>query len=61
MNGVKYASFELWGDDWNKRVADSKFAKWEKFGKARSGHICLQDHGNVVAFRNIKIRPIAAK
>jgi hypothetical protein len=61
MNGVKYASFELWSDDWNQRVAKSKFAKWKDFGKARSGHICLQDHGDVVAFRNIKIRPIKAK
>jgi hypothetical protein len=58
MNGVKYSSFELWGDDWNGRIAKSKFATWEKFGKAKRGHICLQDHGDVVAFRNIKIRPI---
>lgn len=61
MNGVKYASFELWSDDWNQRVAKSKFAKWDGFGECKSGHICLQDHGDVVAFRNIKIRPIGRK
>jgi hypothetical protein len=61
MNGVKYASFEMWSDDWNKRVAASKFADWPDFGKAKSGHICLQDHGDKVAFRNIKIRPIKQK
>jgi hypothetical protein len=45
-------------DDWNERVAKSKFAKMEGFGKATKGYICLQDHGNLVSFRNIKIRPI---
>lgn len=59
MNGVKYASFEMWGDDWNQRVAKSKFTQWPEFGNAKSGSICLQDHGNPIAFRNIKIRPIA--
>jgi hypothetical protein len=61
MNGVKYASFELWSDDWNTRVARSKFSQWPEFGKAKTGHICLQDHGNPVAFRNVKIRPIKAR
>jgi hypothetical protein len=58
MNGVKYASFEMWGDEWNRRVAASKFVKWPKFGHARTGHICLQDHGARIAFRSVKIRPI---
>ena len=43
---------------WNKRVAASKFAKYPRFGKATRGHICLQDHGNAVAFRNIKVREL---
>jgi hypothetical protein len=58
MNGVKYAQFEMWGDDWNQRIARSKFAREPGFGQARKGHIALQDHGDVVAFRNIKIRPL---
>ncbi|MEK6249435.1 MAG: PQQ-dependent sugar dehydrogenase, partial [Planctomycetales bacterium] len=58
MNGVKYFYFRKGTDDWNKRVAASKFAKFENFGKADSGHICLQDHGDAVSFRNIKIREL---
>jgi hypothetical protein len=58
MNGVKYVEYELWSDDWNRRVARSKFAAWPKFALAKTGYICLQDHGDEVAFRNIKIRVI---
>lgn len=58
MNGVSYYKFNLGSDDWNERVAKSKFAKHKMFGKAKEGHICLQDHGNLVAFRNIKIREV---
>lgn len=61
MNGVKYCEYVKGSKDWDERVAKSKFNKWAKFGKARTGHIDLQDHGNWVAFRNIKIRPIAAR
>jgi hypothetical protein len=58
MNGVKYCEYVIGSDDWNAKVAASKFSKWVGFGKAPKGHICLQDHGNEVAYRNIKIRPI---
>jgi hypothetical protein len=56
MNGVKYCEYVKGSPDWDERVAKSKFAKFPQFGKATRGHICLQDHGNEVAFRNIKIR-----
>lgn len=59
MNGEKYCEYVKGSDDWNERVAKSKFAKMPEFGKPTKGHICLQDHGNLVAFRNVKIRPIA--
>ncbi len=60
LNGVSYYKFQLGSDDWKNRVSQSKFAKFKGFGMAETGHICLQDHGNLVAFRNIKIRPLPA-
>ena len=56
VNGVSYYYFKLGDDDWNARVAKSKFSKFKGFGKAGEGHICLQDHGNLVSYRNIKLR-----
>jgi hypothetical protein len=56
MNGTKYVEYEIGSADWNEKVAKSKFAKMPGFGQAAKGHICLQDHGNEVAFRNLKIR-----
>ena len=56
LNGVSYYKFVIGSDDWNKRVAKSKFSKHAQFGKAGDGHICFQDHGDEVAFRSIKIR-----
>lgn len=56
MNGQLYYRFQLGNGDWKKRVAESKFAKFEGFGAAGEGHICLQDHGNLVSFRSIKVR-----
>ncbi|MBT5927868.1 MAG: DUF1080 domain-containing protein [Verrucomicrobia bacterium] len=58
MNGVKYCEYVKGSKDWDERVAKSKFAAFSKFGKATKGHICLQDHGNEVAYRNVKIREI---
>ena len=60
INGVKYFEYVLGSDDFNARVAHSKFAKMPNFAKANSGYIALQgDHGSV-SFRNIKIRPLPA-
>lgn len=56
LNGVSYYKFVIGSDDWNKRVAKSKFSKFEQFGKAGNGHLCFQDHGDEVAFRSIKVR-----
>ncbi len=58
MNGVKYFEYVLGSEDFNARVAKSKFGKMPYFAKATSGTIALQgDHGQV-SYRNIKIRPI---
>lgn len=59
MNGTKYVTYEIGSDDWNEKVAKSKFGKMEGFGKHDKGHICLQDHSDLVSFRNIKIRELA--
>jgi len=60
INGVKYFEYVLGSDDFNARVAKSKFGRMPFFAKATSGYIALQgDHGSV-SFRNIKIRPLAA-
>ena len=58
MNGKKYCEYVKGSEDWNARVAKSKFGKMPLFGKADRGHVCLQDHGNLVSFRNVKIRVI---
>ncbi len=60
VNGIRYATFKKGDKDWNDRVAKSKFAQMPLFGKPTKGHICLQDHGNEVAFRSIKIRELPA-
>jgi hypothetical protein len=56
LNGVKVVEYELWSPDWEARVKASKFAQWPGYGRARTGHIALQDHGDRVAYRSIKIR-----
>jgi hypothetical protein len=58
INGVKYLEYKLGSEDFNKRVAASKFGKMPRFAKSDKGYIALQgDHGQV-SFRNIKIRPL---
>ena len=46
---------------WEALVAYSKYAKWPDFGEAKSGHILLQDHGNAVSFKNIKLLELGSK
>jgi glucose/arabinose dehydrogenase len=58
MNGVRYARFKKGSPDWDERVSRSKFANLSQFGKADRGHIALQDHGDWIAFRNVKIREL---
>lgn len=60
LNGVKVCGFELGSDAWNKLIEGSKFKTLPRFGKEPKGRIALQDHGDKVWFRNIKIRPLPA-
>lgn len=57
LNGVKVLSFVVDSPEWEAAYAKSKFSKdFPDWGKADSGHISLQDHGDYVAYRNIRIR-----
>jgi hypothetical protein len=58
LNGIKVVEYELGSAEWNEKVKNSKFNEWPEYGKAAKGHIGLQDHGDWVAFRNLKIRVI---
>lgn len=58
LNGKKVVDYEMWSADWKARVAKSKFAQWPTYGLSKKGRIGLQDHGDRVAFRNIRIRPL---
>jgi Domain of Unknown Function (DUF1080) len=58
LNGEKVVECEIGSDDWNRRVANSKFKDKPDFAKATEGHICLQDHSGRIEYRNIKIRSL---
>ncbi len=58
LNGKKVVEYEYGSTDWQAMVAKSKFADWD-FAKAHAkGKIALQDHGDMVSFRNIKIKEL---
>jgi hypothetical protein len=59
LNGVKIVEYHLNTDEWRQRIAKSKFGRYAGFGSHHQGHIALQDHGNDVWFRNIKLRDLS--
>jgi hypothetical protein len=60
LNGVKVVEYELWSADWQARVAACKWKDRPDYGRRRTGRIALQDHGDWVAFRDVKLRRLVA-
>ena len=58
LNGANIVSTTMWDDNWNKMVAGSKFKDMPDFAKFKKGRIALQDHGDPVWFKNIKIKQL---
>ncbi len=58
LNGQKLVDAQIGSDDWKARVAKSKFTLWTQFAKNPRGRIVLQDHGNEVWFRKLRIKEV---
>ena len=58
MNGTKVIEYEIGSDKWKEQLANSKFANWPAYAVSPIGHIALQDHGDQVWFKNIRIKAL---
>ncbi len=58
LNGKKVVETTMWNDEWKALIAKSKFKNMPLFGTQQEGRIALQDHGDPVWFRNIKIKEL---
>lgn len=58
LNGKKVVEYEIGSPEWDSLIAKSKFAPMKGFGREEQGHIALQDHGDQVWYKNIKIREL---
>lgn len=58
LNNENVVTTTLWDDAWKKLVAGSKFKAFPDFGTYKKGKICLQDHGNMVWYKNVMIKKL---
>jgi hypothetical protein len=58
LNGKRVLQYELDSPALNAAIAKSKFKDIARFGKPQKGHILIQDHGNAVWYRNVRIKPL---
>lgn len=58
LNGEKVVEYDLWTPEWQALIDAGKWEDYPDYGKARSGHLALQDHGNKIWFKNIKIKKL---
>jgi len=61
LNGEKIVEFQAWSEDWFERKNSGKWDDFPEYGLARKGHFSLQDHGDRVWYRNMKIRELPRK
>ena len=58
LNGIKVVEYERNNQVWEALVDYSKYKDWPNFGDFEEGHLLLQDHGNEVYYRNIRIKEL---
>ncbi len=58
LNGKKVTEFVPWSEDWNTRRNSGKWDDFPDYGYAKTGKLCLQDHGSKIWFKNLKIKEL---
>ena len=60
LNGVQIVEYEIASPEWEALVAGSKFIQWPDYGRHHDGHLGLQDHGDPVWYRNLRVRRLSS-